>query len=127
MSWDLTIYKFPKEIETVADLPSDFDPPALADRAQIAQSLKQLFPSADISDPEWLVVDDEGFKIEINTGHKDPCKGLTLHVRGSELAVNAVTKIAKIFQARAFDLTAYQFLDRMKECGRYRSDFGCRL
>jgi hypothetical protein len=115
MSWDVTIYRFPRNIETVEELTDDFTPSAIAPRAEVAQSVKQLFPDADISDLSWLIVDGHEFKIEISTGHHEPCKGFTLHVRGSERAVNVVTQIAGYFEARAFDMTACQFLDRMSD------------
>jgi len=113
MSWDVTIYRFPRDIETVVQLADDFKPPAIAPRAEVAQSLKRLFPDADISDLSWLVLNGQGYKIEINMGRKEPCDGFTLHVRGSDRALNAVTQIALNFEARAFDMTACQFLDRM--------------
>jgi hypothetical protein len=115
MSWDVNIYRFPSDIENVAQLSDDFKLAALAPRTQVAESLKQLFPEADISDLSWLVVDREGFKIEISTGHAEPCLGLTLHVRGEKCPLAEVTQIAEHFAARAFDMTAYQFLDRMPD------------
>jgi hypothetical protein len=62
-----------------------------------------------------LVVDRDGFKIEISTGHTEPCLGLTLHVQAEKCPVAEVTQIAEHFAARAFDMTAYQFLDRMHD------------
>jgi hypothetical protein len=115
MCWDVTICRFPKEIETIGQLAENFKPAAIAPRAEVAQSLKRLFPDADISDLGWLVVDSHEFKIEIDTGHKKSCEGLMLHVRGSDKALGAVTQIAQCFEARAFDMTAYQFLDRMSD------------
>ena len=87
----------------------------MASRAEVGESFKRLFPEADITDLGWLVLDGQGFKIEINTGRKEPCEGLTLHVRGSDGALKAVTQIALNFEARAFDMTACQFLDRMSD------------
>jgi hypothetical protein len=97
------------------ELPENFRPTAIAPRAEVAQSVKRLFPDADISDLSWLVLEGDEFKIEINTGRKEPCEGLKLHVRGSNRALGAVTKIAQNFEARAFDMTACQFLDRMSD------------
>lgn len=115
MCWDVTIYKFPRDIATIEELPENFRPSALAPRAEVAQSLKRLFPNTDISDLSWLVLDGDEFKIEINTGRKEPCDGLTLHVRGSNRALGAVNMIATNFEARAFDMTACQFIDRMSD------------
>lgn len=113
MCWDVTICRFPREIETIEQLPDNFRPSAIAPRMEIAESLKQLFPHADVSDLSWLILDGQGFKIEISTGHNDLCEGLTLHVRGSDKALDAVMQITRCFKARAFDMTACQFLDRM--------------
>jgi hypothetical protein len=87
-------------------LADNFKPVAIASRAEVAQSFKQLFPDADVSDLSWLVLDGREFKIEIDTGHREPCNGLTLHVRGSDEAVGVVTQIALNFKSRAFDMTA---------------------
>ncbi len=115
MCWDVTIYKFPGDVENVAELNDDFKLTALAPRTQVVESLKQLFPEADVSDLSWLVVDHKEFKIEISTGHAESCLGLTLHVSGEECPLKEVIKIAQYFGARAFDMTAYQFLDRMND------------
>jgi hypothetical protein len=115
MCWDVTICRFPKEIETIEQLPDNFKPLAIAPRMEIAESLKRLFPDADVSDLSWLVLDRQGFKIEISTGHNELCEGLTLHVRGSDEALGAVTQITRYFEARAFDMTTCQFLDQMSE------------
>jgi hypothetical protein len=113
MCWDVTIARFPCEILTMAELPDSFRPSAIATRPEVAQSLKRLFPEADISDLSWIVLDRDEYKIEINTGHHEPCGRLRLHVRGSSKAISAVAQIARNFDARAFDMTACQFLDRM--------------
>jgi hypothetical protein len=113
MSWDVNIYRFPRDVENIAQLNDDFKLTALAPRTKVVESLKQLFPEADISDLSWLVVDRKRFKIEISTGHAEWCLGLTLHVSGEECPLKEVIKIAQLFGARAFDMTAYQFLDRM--------------
>ncbi len=99
----------------MAELPEDFRPSAIATRTEVAQSLKRLFPEADISDLSWIVLEGDKFKIEINTGRREPCDGLKLHVRGSSEALGAVTQIERNFEARAFDMTACQFLDRMTD------------
>ena len=113
MCWDVTICRFPPGIKSLEQLANNFMPAAIATRAEVAQSLKRLFPDADVSDLSWLVLDGHEFKIEIDTGHKEPCNGLTLHVRGSDEAVGAVTQIALNFKSRAFDMSLYQFHDLM--------------
>jgi len=113
MCWDVTICRFPREIATLAELPHNFRLSAIAPRMEVTRSLKRLFPDADISDLSWIVLEGDEFKVEINTGHHEPCDGLTLHVRGSSKALEAVTQIARNFDARAFDMTACRFLDRM--------------
>jgi hypothetical protein len=113
MCWDVTICRCPPGIKSLEQLANNFKPAAIASRAEVAQSFKLLFPDADVSDLSWLVLDGHEFKIEIDTGHMDPCNGLMLHVRGSNEAVGAVTQIALNFKSRAFDMTAYQFHDLM--------------
>ena len=113
MCWDVTICRFPLGIKSLEQLADNFEPAAIASRADVGQSFKRLFPDADVSDLSWLVLDGHEFKIEIDTGCKEPCNGLMLHVRGSDEAVGAVTQIALNFKSRAFDMTAYQFHDLM--------------
>jgi len=111
------VHRFPRDIKTIEELPDDFKPQAIGSRAQIAQSLQTVFPNANISDLGWLIVDDKEFSIEISVGHKEPCDGFMLHVRGGEAAVGAVTQIAQLFEARAFDMTSCQFLDSTPDPG----------
>jgi len=40
-----------------------------------------------------------------------------LHVRGGEAALDAVRQLAQLFEARAFDISSCEFLDRMADPG----------
>ena len=115
MSWDVIVHRFPQDIETTEQLPDGFKPPAIGSRAEIAQSIRTIFPDANISNLGWLVVDGQGFSIEVNIGNEEPCDGFMLHVRGGEAALGAVMQIARLFEARALDLSSCEFLDRMAD------------
>jgi hypothetical protein len=117
MSWDVIVHRFPRNIETIEQLPDDFKPSAIGSRAEVAQAVRKVFPDANISDLGWLVIDGEGFSIEVSTGSKEPCDGFMLHVRGGDAALGAVMQLAELFEARAFDITSSQFIDRMADPG----------
>jgi hypothetical protein len=53
MSWDITVHRFPKSIDSIEQLPDDFIPPAISSRAKIAKTIKENFPDAVISDLSW--------------------------------------------------------------------------
>jgi hypothetical protein len=113
MSWDVIVYRFPEEIDAIAQLPRDFKPPALGSRAEVAQAIGKIFPDANISNLSWLLILGHGFSIEVNAGKEEPCGGLTLHVRGGDAAPGAVMQIAQLFEARAVDMGSGEFLDRI--------------
>ena len=117
MSWDVLVHRFPRDIEAIEGLPDDFKPSAIGSRAEVAQAVRKVFPGANISDLGWLVIDGEGFSIEVSTGEEEPCDGFMLHVRGGDAALGAVIQLAQLFEARAFDMSSCQFLDRMADPG----------
>jgi hypothetical protein len=111
------IHRFPRDIETAEQLPDGFKPPVIGARAEVAQSIRTLFPDANISDLSWLVINGADYSIEVNTGEEEACDGFLLHVRGGERALDAVMQITQHFDARALDLTTCEFLDRMADPG----------
>jgi hypothetical protein len=117
MSWDVLILRIPVDVDKIEGLPVDFKPPVIGSRAEVALSIRALFPEAIISNLSWLVIHGDGFSIEVSTGRDDACRGFTLHVRGGDGATEAVMMIARHFEARAFDLTSCEFLDRMSDPG----------
>jgi hypothetical protein len=64
MSWDIIVHRFPQDIETIEQLPDDFTPSAIGSRAEVAQAIQKVFPSANISDLGWLVIDGEDFRLK---------------------------------------------------------------
>lgn len=117
MSWDVIVHRFPRDIETIDQLPDSFKAPAIGSRAEVAQSLRTIFPHADISNSSWPIINGNGYSIEFDMGCEESCDGFMLHVRGGEEALGAIMQIAKHFNARAFDTTSGEFLDRMQDSG----------
>jgi hypothetical protein len=117
MSWDVIVHRFPPDIEKIDQLPDGFKPPFIGSRAEVAQAIRTLFPNANTSNLSWLLIIGPDFSIEVNIGRKDPCDGCMLHVRGGNGALEAVMQIARHFEARAFDMSSSEFLDRMRDPG----------
>jgi hypothetical protein len=113
MSWDILLQRFPQNVASPEGMPDDYRPPVIGSRAQVASTLRELFPAADTSDPAWIVIDGDDFSIEVSTGDHEQCTGFMLHVRGGDTAVQPVMQIAKHFELRALDCSTGEFMDAM--------------
>jgi len=116
MSWDILLQRFPQNASPT-EVPDDYAPPVIGSRAEVASSLRELFPAANTSDPAWIVIDGDDFSIEVSTGDNEQCTGSTLHVRGGDGAVQAVMQIAQHFEMRALDCSTGEFMDAMVDPG----------
>ena len=109
MSWDIFVHDFPEILDSVSDIPDDFQPPAIGSRSEVSAKLLEVFPDTDFTDPAWGVIDAEDFSIEVSIGSDEPCTGFALHVRGSDDAVGAVAAILDHLQLRAIDMQTGEF------------------
>jgi len=103
MSWDIFVQDLPASAQLVADIPDDFVPKSLGDRAAIISKIRQIAPMVNFSDPNWGTIDGEDFSIEVNIGHGDPVHGFALHIRGGDLAAFVVADILDCLGLRAID------------------------
>jgi len=110
MSWDIHIQDFP-EVNSIADIPDDFEPSSLGSREALIAKIKDAFPSADFKDPSWGLIDGDEWSIEVNIGPNTECGGIMLHVRGGDGAVAAVEAILDRLGLRAIDLQTGEFFD----------------
>jgi hypothetical protein len=109
MSWDIFAMDVPHEFKSVEVVPLDFKPKSLGTRSAVIVKIKEVFPTADFSDPSWGLIDGDGWSIEVSMGEDGECDGFTLHVRGSDGAVAAVTSILDGLRIRAIDAQTGEF------------------
>jgi len=111
MSWDVFVMNFPKEAETVEDIPDDFVPPPLGTRAELIARIKVVVPFAEFSDPSWGTIEGPDFSIEVNLGKDDTVSDFALHVRGSDTAAGVVADIISTLGLRAIAVPPGDFFD----------------
>jgi hypothetical protein len=103
MSWDLFIQDLPVAINSIEEIPPDFQPQPILPRTRILEVVKELVPTADFSDPKWWRIDAPEFSIEINIGPEDPSNGFALHIRGGEHVLGFVHELLTRLGVRALD------------------------
>ena len=103
MSWDIFVQRIPDGVHRVGDILSDFVPGPLGPRGEIVAGIRDVFPNVDFSDPEWGLVDEGGFTIEISIKADDPVTSFALHVRGDRSAGSAVAALLEQLGFRALD------------------------
>ena len=111
MSWDIYIRQFPATIQKVADIPNDFKPVSLGNRADLIMQIRELIPHADFSRPDWGVFDGDGFSIEFHMGSEDACKSITFLVRGGGNPTPLVGALLDRLQVRGIDCQTGEFFD----------------
>ena len=108
MSWDISVQDIP-DVQRIEDIPDDFRPEPLGQRADVIASIQALVPEVDFSDPSWGRLEDERFSIEFNMGADETCTGFMLHVRGGDTTIGVIDYILKGLGRRAFDCSAGDF------------------
>lgn len=106
MSYIVSLFKLPKDISSVDELPTDFDVEPLGSKAAILALLGDLFPDADFSDPTWVVLDKTGFSIEFIVGEKDPVDSLGLRIHGDESWIAVARVLCERNGWRAYDTSS---------------------
>ncbi|HKP25354.1 MAG TPA: hypothetical protein VJV39_15915 [Dongiaceae bacterium] len=86
------------------EIPSDFKPKPLGNRAAVIARIKRIVPTANFSDPSWGVIEKDGWSIELDVGEDEICKDFAFHVRGDgDEAVEVVARILDGLGIRGFD------------------------
>ena len=78
------VQAFPHDISSVHELPADFRPPPIGNRADLIARILEVAPTADFTYPDWGVIPDPdgtGDFIEINLGHDLVVEGFALKLR----------------------------------------------
>jgi hypothetical protein len=109
MSWDLFLQDYPKDAESLDDLPEDFEPEPLGSRSSIQEKIRAFFPAVDFSDPAWGRIAGPGFDIDIDLGNAEPVECITLHVSGGDPAPAVVADLVEALGLRALDSSTGDF------------------
>jgi hypothetical protein len=103
MSWDIFVQDIPPDATSISDIPDDFEPRPIGPRSRILDAIKAVAPLADLSNPEWIVIDGEGFSIEGDLGQEEEVESFAFHVRGGDLAAYVIADILSRLGLRAID------------------------
>jgi hypothetical protein len=88
VSWDISIMDLPADAHSVSDIPHDFAPAPLGQRAALIAKILEIAPQADFSDSTWGELSTPDFTIEFNMGRDALVDSLMLHVRGGDSGVD---------------------------------------
>lgn len=111
MSWDVIIFNFKGNPPDFNNLPNDFMPPNIGDKAYIREKINQVFHNTDWSDKNWGVYDGKGFSIEFSLSAEEPLNSFTLLVRGNGNPLPGIVKLCNMNTWSAFDTGTGEFID----------------
>ncbi|MEM8710290.1 MAG: hypothetical protein AAGG01_05020 [Planctomycetota bacterium] len=104
MSWDIYIQDIPPDAKSISDIPDDFRPSAIGERTQLIESIQQVCPEADFSDPSHGRIEGTGFSMGLSMGDSETCTGIALFIHGGgDEAAYLVHDILAKLGLRAFD------------------------
>lgn len=81
MSRDVHFFNIDKVHRTIFGMDqTDFRPFGTPD--SIAEKILSVFPDANIADPTWIVIEGEGYSLQVSTGIDEPIWVITSHGHG---------------------------------------------
>lgn len=101
----------PNDVASVADIPDDFQPEPLGERAALIAAIRDVAPSADFTDPAWGELVTPAFVIEFNMGSEEVVDSMMLHVRGGGPVVDFIDALLTHLGRRAIDCTEGEFFN----------------
>lgn len=104
MSRDLFVQNLPSGIRSTTEVPDDFVPDAIGERARLISTIKVVAPHADFTDPSWgLITKQNSYHIEVNLGSEEVVEGFAFHVAGGREADELIARILTALGLRALD------------------------
>lgn len=97
MSWDVFVQDLPQEAKSAADIPADFRPASIGKRSAIIEKIREVFPTADFSDPSWGRINGDNWSIEVNIGANEDCGGFALHFAEGTLPLGLVRQSSNAY------------------------------
>jgi len=83
VGWDVLLLPLPEEVESIDDLPPDYDPPSLGTHTHVGALLRAVLPELDLSDPTWGQLLTPSGAVEFGKDTTTRVVSITLHVRGA--------------------------------------------
>jgi hypothetical protein len=111
MSWDVSIMKFSRPYQSVADIPTNEKPLPLGSRASVHQRVLLEFPGTNWADPAWGKWDGPAGSVEFNLGKRDPAEGLMLHVRAGSEVVASIVRLCRTNGWQGIDCSSGDFIE----------------
>lgn len=112
MSWDISIMKFSRQFESVADIPDDEKLQILGTRSSVQQIISSIFQGTNWSDSAWGVWRGRDGSIEFNLGDDDPTDGVRLNVRAGHDVVPLIIKLCLSNGWQGFDYSSGDFIEK---------------
>jgi hypothetical protein len=103
MSWDVSVQRFGKEYESIADIPDTERCTALGSQAEIRAAISRFFPGVDWSDSTWGIFDSDDGSVEFNMGGDEPSTGFMMHIRASTKIVPTIVAMCRSERWQALD------------------------
>ena len=110
-SWDIFVQHLPTEARSVSEIPDDYVGEALGERDDVIARLRSRFPDLDATDPEWCRLVRSDYAIDITMSGAEHITGITLHVRGSDHAVDSVKQMIDAVGGRGLDSWTGELFD----------------
>ncbi len=112
MSWDVSIIKFSKSFESVADIPGSERPLSLGSRNSVHAAVSRVFAGIDWTDPTWGTWDGPHGSIEFNLGTADDVDGFMLHVRAGQEVVPMIVALCVSNDWQGLDCSTGRFVEK---------------
>lgn len=115
MSWDVSVQRFSREYDTVAEIPETERCFVLGSRTEVSAAISRHFPGTNWTDSACGVFDFADGSIEFSLGESDPCDGFVMHIRASSAVVPTLVAMCIAERWQALDWSTNEFLERMAE------------
>ncbi|NIA57092.1 hypothetical protein HAV22_26060 [Massilia sp. TW-1] len=115
MSWDVSVQRFGKEYESIADIPDTERCMELGSQTEIRRVISPFFPGVDWSDSTWGIFDSDDGSVEFNMGGDEPSTGFMMHIRASTKIVPTIVAMCRSERWQALDCSGGVFLERAME------------
>ena len=113
MSWDIYIQDLPP-VASIADIPADFRPQPIGERASMIARIMEAVPFAELQDDSYLFVRTDEIDLSISFS-LDPdtqrLMSIAVHVHGGERSPACVAAIVRSTGLRALDTGTSEFFD----------------
>jgi hypothetical protein len=103
LSWDIFAQDLPAGISALGDIPEDFVPKTLGQRADLIARMLEVVPGADFADPSCGRIRAIDCEVEVSLGDDEDVHSIAFHVYSGKLAPGVVVAILKALKLRALD------------------------